>query len=85
MVVLLQIVLVPIDTGEQPRVLFLLLGGRGDEMAHIALHHLHELLGDWRGVVHAGTHVDLDDPRIQVLVDHEVIADHLEEALLASD
>lgn len=36
-------------------------------------------------MVHAGTHVDLDDPGIQVFVDHEVVADHLKEALLASD
>lgn len=41
MVVLLKIVLVPIYTGEQPRILLLLLGRRGDEVAHIALHHPH--------------------------------------------
>ena len=39
MVVLLQIVLVPIDTGEESRILFLLFGSGGDEIGHIALHH----------------------------------------------
>lgn len=35
-------------------------------------------------MVHAGTHIDFDDPGVEVFVDHEVVADHLEEALLAS-
>lgn len=36
-------------------------------------------------MVHAGTHVDLDDPRVQVLVDHEVVTHHFEETLLPSN
>lgn len=36
-------------------------------------------------MVHAGTHVYFDDPRVQVLVDHEVVADHFEEPLFTSD
>jgi hypothetical protein len=34
-------------------------------------------------MVHAGTHVDLNYPGVEVLVDHEVVTYHLEEALLA--
>ena len=32
-------------------------------------------------MVHAGTHVDLDYPRVEVFVYHEVVPHHLEEAL----
>ena len=36
-------------------------------------------------MVHARTHVDLNDPWIQVFIYHEIIAYHLKEAFLASD
>ncbi len=40
MVVLVEIFLVPVDAGEESCIFVLLLGGGGDEVGHIALHHL---------------------------------------------
>lgn len=48
-------------------------------------HHFDEFLGDWGGVVHAGTHVDFDEPGVEVFVDHKVIAYQFHRALLADD
>ena len=36
-------------------------------------------------MIHTWTHVYLNDPRIQVLVDHKVIANHLKESSFASN
>jgi hypothetical protein len=47
------------------------------------LNHFDEFLGDRGGVIHAWTHVDFNDPRIQVFVNHKVITDHLKKSLLA--
>lgn len=35
-------------------------------------------------MVHAGAHIDFNDPWIQVFVNHKVIANHLKKSLLAS-
>jgi hypothetical protein len=54
---------------------------RSDDVAHISLHHFDQFFCDWGGVVHAGAHIDLDDPRVQILVDHEIVAHHFEKTL----
>jgi hypothetical protein len=83
MVKFMKVILVSIDAGKKTSILLLLLGGGCDDVAHVALDHFDQFLGDRSGVVHAGTHVDLDDPWIQVFIDHEVVAYHFEKSLLA--
>lgn len=36
-------------------------------------------------MVHSGTHVDLDNPRVQVLIYHEIIANHLKKPFFSSN
>lgn len=77
-------VLVPlVDAVEQAGWLALL--ARVDDLGRVLQHHLHQFLGHRSRVVHAWTHVDLNQPRIQVLVNHEVVPNQLSRPLLADD
>lgn len=55
-----------------------------DDLGSVLQHHLHQFLSHRRRVVHARTHVDLYQPRIQVLINHEVIPHQLSRPLLAN-
>lgn len=46
--------------------------------------HLHQLLCDWRAAVHAWTHVNLNQPRIEILIYHKIKTHQLKRTLFWS-
>lgn len=79
-----QILLIFIDALEETSVFLFLLRSGGKDIGHIFLHHFHQFLGNGSGIVHTGTHVDLNYPGVEILVYHKVVAHHLEETLFPS-
>ena len=59
--------------------------GGVDESAHVSLDHFDQFFGDWSWVIHAWAHIDLDDPRVKILIYHEIITNHLKKSFFASD
>ena len=76
-----EVLVALVNALEASSVPVLLVGG--NNFGSIGEHHLDKLLGHRGRVVHAGTHVDLNQPRVQLLVDHEVVTDQLTGPLFA--
>lgn len=77
--------LIPVYTGEKSCIfLFFLLRWR-QKVTHISLHHFYQLFTHRSWMVHTRTHVDLYNPRIQILINHKIIPNHLEKTSLPSN
>lgn len=82
-VVILQILVAFINTSKPSNVLALL--SRTHQLARILKHHLDQSFCHGSRVVHTRAHIDLDEPRVKILIDHEIVANQFHRPLLPND